>query len=62
MSVASGGGVVSDGASDVVVVGSALVRTMHDAGATGAPKACGKFIADLRAGLDRAAGAKGPAR
>jgi len=45
--------------ADLVVVGSALVRTMHDAGRDGAVDACREFIAGLRGGLDgqREAGA-----
>lgn len=38
--------------ADLVVVGSALVRTMYEAGPGGAVEACRGFVAGLRAGLD----------
>jgi len=40
--------------ADLVVVGSALVRLMHEAGAAQAPEAARSFVADLRRGLDGA--------
>jgi tryptophan synthase alpha chain len=40
--------------ADLVVVGSALVRRMHEAGAERAPDAARAFVAELRAGLDGA--------
>jgi tryptophan synthase alpha chain len=38
--------------ADLVIVGSALVRTMHDAGAAGAVEACRAFVGGLRGALD----------
>jgi len=38
--------------ADLVVVGSALVRTVHEAGASGGPQACRHFVAELREALD----------
>ena len=40
--------------ADLVVVGSALVRTMHEAGGKRAADACGRFIAVLRKAIDEA--------
>ncbi|RMD82069.1 MAG: tryptophan synthase subunit alpha [Candidatus Dadabacteria bacterium] len=42
--------------ADVVIVGSALVRTMHEAGPAGAAAACGRFVASLRKALEEVAG------
>jgi tryptophan synthase alpha chain len=42
--------------SELVVVGSALVRTMHEAGPAGAVDACGRFVGSLRSALDLAYG------
>lgn len=44
--------------ADLVVVGSALVRTVHDAGKSDAAAACGRFVASLRNSLDEAYGGK----
>jgi tryptophan synthase alpha chain len=41
--------------AELVIVGSALVRTMHEAGAAGAVDACRKFVAELRHALDEQA-------
>jgi tryptophan synthase alpha chain len=41
--------------ADLVIVGSALVRTMHEAGDARAVDACRAFVADLRKALDDAA-------
>ena len=38
--------------ADLVVVGSALVKTIHEAGSRGAAQACGRFIAELRKAID----------
>jgi tryptophan synthase alpha chain len=38
--------------ADLVIVGSALVRTMHEAGREHAVEACGAFVGDLRKALD----------
>lgn len=38
--------------ADLVVVGSALVRTMHEAGRGGAVAACRAFVEDLRRGVE----------
>lgn len=43
--------------ADLVVVGSALVETIHAAGARAAPAAAAAFVAALRAGLDGGGGA-----
>ena len=40
--------------ADLVVVGSALVRTMHEAGAARAASACGRFVGELRKAIDEA--------
>jgi tryptophan synthase alpha chain len=40
------------GYADLVIVGSALVRTMHEAGAAGAERACREFVSSLRKALD----------
>jgi len=40
--------------SELVVVGSALVRTMHEAGRAGAVEACRSFVGSLRSALDSA--------
>ncbi len=40
--------------ADLVVVGSALVRIMHEAGSDGAEDAARRFVAELRRGLDAA--------
>jgi len=41
---------------ELVVVGSALVRSMHEAGRGGAEAACGRFLGSLRSALDAAYG------
>jgi len=38
--------------ADLVVVGSALVRAMHEAGARGAAAAAGKLVAELRGAME----------
>jgi tryptophan synthase alpha chain len=38
--------------ADLVVVGSALVRTMHEAGSSGAVRACGKLVTELRGAIE----------
>ncbi len=38
--------------ADLVVVGSALVRTIHEAGRNGAVAACGRFVGELRRAID----------
>ena len=40
--------------ADLVVVGSALVRVVHEAGSADAPEAARRFVATLRRGLDGA--------
>jgi tryptophan synthase alpha chain len=42
------------GYADLVVVGSALVRRMHEAGAAAAASVAREFVAELRRGVDRA--------
>ena len=41
--------------ADLVVVGSALVRSMHEAGSDGAVEVCREFVGGLRRALDEAA-------
>jgi len=41
--------------ADLVVVGSALVRSMHEAGSDGAVEVCREFVGGLRSALDEAA-------
>ena len=43
--------------ADLVVVGSALVRTIHEAGKAKAASACGNFVGSLRKALDKEYGA-----
>ncbi|MEE8312413.1 MAG: tryptophan synthase subunit alpha [Candidatus Binatia bacterium] len=45
--------------ADLVVVGSALVRTVHEAGKRDAAVACGRFVGSLRKALDEAYGGNG---
>ena len=42
--------------SDLVVVGSAIVRRMQEAGKAGAVEAVREFVGELRSGLDRVSG------
>jgi tryptophan synthase alpha chain len=44
--------------ADLVIVGSALVRAMHDAGPGGAERAARELVASLRAALDSVKGAR----
>ncbi len=39
--------------SDLVIVGSALVRAMHEAGRERAPQVCREFVGRLRVGMER---------
>jgi tryptophan synthase alpha chain len=50
--------------ADLVIVGSALVRAMHEAGGAGAERACAGFVSGLRQALNGAAGERAtpPAR
>lgn len=43
--------------ADLVIVGSAVVRTMHEAGTSKAATEVSRFVGGLRAGLDRIRGA-----
>jgi tryptophan synthase alpha subunit len=38
--------------ADLVIVGSALVKTMHEAGAARCAAEAGRFVSDLRRGID----------
>jgi tryptophan synthase alpha chain len=42
--------------ADLVIVGSALVRVMHQAGPNGAVEACREFVSKMRVALDEAPG------
>ncbi|MFT4572271.1 MAG: tryptophan synthase alpha chain [Hyphomicrobiaceae bacterium] len=44
------------GYAELVIVGSAIVRKMEEAGAERAPEVVREFVAELRGGLNRAAG------
>jgi tryptophan synthase alpha chain len=46
------------GYADLVIVGSALVRAMHEAGAAGAVDACRGLVRSLRAALDEVAASR----
>ena len=46
--------------ADLVIVGSALVRAMNEAGAAGAERACAGFVSGLRRSLDAAAAERAP--